>query len=46
MKTLNSKLTNEIFAEFTLSNEEMIYVRGGESDNDPIIKTTVPPVII
>jgi hypothetical protein len=44
MKTLNSKLTNDIFTEFELSNDEMIYVRGGEGD--PIIKTTIPPVII
>jgi hypothetical protein len=46
MKTLNSKLTSEIFTDFILSNEEMIYVRGGENDNDPIIKTTVPPIIL
>ena len=46
MKTLNSNLTKDIFTEFALSNEEMIYVRGGENDNDPIIKTTVPPIIL
>ena len=44
MKTLNSKLTKDIFNEFALSNEEMIYVRGGEGD--PIVKTSIPPVII
>jgi hypothetical protein len=44
MKTLNSKLTKDIFTEFALSIEEMISVRGGE--NDPIIKSTVPPVVI
>jgi hypothetical protein len=44
MKTLNSKLTKDIFTEFALSIEEMISVRGGE--NDPIIKSTVPPVIL
>lgn len=44
MKTLNSKLTKDIFTEFALSIEEMICVRGGE--NDPIIKTTIPPIII
>jgi len=44
MKTLNSKLTKDIFTKFALTNEEMICVRGGE--NDPIIKTTPPPVII
>ena len=42
MKTLNSKLTNLV--EFALTNEEMINVRGGE--NDPIVKTTIPPIII
>jgi len=44
MKTLNSKLTKDIFTEFALSNEEMISVHGGESD--PIIKSTVPPIIL
>lgn len=44
MKTLNSKLMSDIFNEFELSNEEMIYVRGGEGD--PIIKPTEPPIII
>jgi hypothetical protein len=44
MKTLNSKLTKDIFTEFALSNEEMIYVRGGEAD--PIIKSIIPPVVI
>ena len=29
MKTLNFELTKDIFNEFALSNEEMIYVRGG-----------------
>ena len=42
MKTLNLNVTNDIFAEFTLSNEEMIYIRGGEGE----VKTTVPPVLI
>ena len=44
MKTLNSKLTNDIFTEFALSNEEMIYVRGG--DIDGVIKPVMPPIII
>jgi hypothetical protein len=44
MKTLNSKLTKDIFTEFALSIEEMISVRGGE--NDPIIKSNVPPIIL
>jgi hypothetical protein len=44
MKTLNLELAIDIFNEFKLSNEEMICVRGGE--DDPIVKTAVPPVII
>jgi hypothetical protein len=44
MKTLNLELTIDIFNDFQLSNEEMICVRGGESD--PIIKTTTPPIKI
>jgi hypothetical protein len=44
MKTQNSNLNLDIFSDFTLSNEEMIYVRGGELD--PIIKPTLPPIVI
>lgn len=44
MKTLNFKKTNELFAGFTLSNSEMIKVRGGE--NDGTIKPPIPPVKI
>lgn len=39
MKTLDFEKTVDIFAEFALSNEEMINVRGG--DGDP----TVPPPV-
>lgn len=42
MKTLDFEKTVDIFAEFALSNEEMINVRGG--DGDPIL--TPPPVKI
>lgn len=42
MKTLNLNLTNDIFNEFELSNEEMINVRGGHSD--PVTMTTPPPI--
>lgn len=42
MENLNSKLINLI--EFALTNEEMISVRGG--DSDPIPKPVNPPVII
>jgi hypothetical protein len=44
IKTMNSKLTKDIFTEFALSIEEMICVRGG--DGDVIIKSTMPPVIL
>jgi hypothetical protein len=46
MKTLNLELAKDIFNEFALSNEEMIYVRGGEMDGEPIVKTSPPPVKI
>lgn len=46
MKNLNSEAYKSIFAEFSLSNEEMICVRGGTIDEDPIVKPTVPPIII
>ena len=45
MKTLNFEMTNEIFNEFALSNEEMIYVRGGEA-GDPSTNPVVPPIKI
>ena len=44
MKILNFELTNDIFNEFALSNEEMIYVRGG--GGDPIAIPTPPPIKI
>jgi hypothetical protein len=44
MKTLASKIETGSFADLLLTNEEMINVRGGE--NDPIVKTTIPPIII
>jgi len=44
MKTLNFELTSDIFNEFALSNEEMTYVRGGESE--PVILPPSPPVRI
>jgi hypothetical protein len=42
MKTLNFKQTEDILNEFSLSNEEMIIVRGGEGDVIP----TPPPIKI
>jgi hypothetical protein len=44
MKTLKPEFTTDTFNEFLLSNEEMIYVRGGEGD--PVIYPTTPPVKI
>jgi len=44
MKTLKPEITTDTFNEFLLSNEEMIYVRGGEID--PVAKPWVPPIII
>ncbi|MCX6320761.1 MAG: hypothetical protein NTX93_03030 [Bacteroidia bacterium] len=45
MKTLNFELTKDIFNEFALSNEEMIYVRGGE-ETDPVSLPTPPTIRI
>ena len=44
MKTLNYEKTQEIFTEFALSSEEMINVRGG--DSDPAILPTPPSIKI
>jgi hypothetical protein len=44
MKILNFEKTKNIFAEFALSSNEMIKVRGG--DGDPIVKTPPPPIKI
>jgi hypothetical protein len=44
MKALNLELTNCIFDEFALTNEEMINVRGGETD--PLPRPGTPPVKI
>jgi hypothetical protein len=37
-------LSTDLLNDFTLSNEEMISVRGG--DGDPIVMPTQPPIII
>jgi hypothetical protein len=42
MKTLNLELAFDFLNEFALTNEEMINVRGGESD--PIIMPQMPPI--
>lgn len=44
MKTMTFELANEIFNGFELLNEEMMKVRGG--DNEPIVKPSLPPVLI
>jgi hypothetical protein len=42
MKTLNLELAIDSLNDFTLTNEEMINVRGG--DADPISLPTMPPI--
>jgi hypothetical protein len=44
MENNNLKTGKDIFKEFALTNEEMINVRGGESD--PIIRPSDPPIKI
>jgi hypothetical protein len=44
MKALNLELTNGIFEEFALTNEEMINVRGGETEPTP--RPVSPPIKI
>ena len=44
MKTLNIEIMTEIYKEFLLSDEEMIRVRGGSEEGDPIILPNPPPV--
>jgi hypothetical protein len=46
MKTLNFEKTSEFFAEFVLSNNEMINVRGGKGEGVPIVLPPVPPIKI
>jgi hypothetical protein len=46
MKTLNFEKTEKTFAEFALSIEEMINVRGGQSIGDPKVLPPVPPIKI
>jgi hypothetical protein len=46
MKTLNSKKTNDIFSNFKLSSIEMIKVRGGGVEDEPILKPANTPIKI
>jgi hypothetical protein len=45
MKTKNNETSFDIFAVYTLTNEEMITVRGGEADG-PTNPPTNPPIKI
>jgi hypothetical protein len=44
MKTLTEELLKDILSDYALSNEEMIYVRGGEGD--PVTLPSNPPIKI
>jgi hypothetical protein len=44
MKTLNFELTEVMFDEFALTNDEMINIRGGEIEPTPL--PTLPPIKI
>jgi len=44
MKILDFELTTDIFNEFALLSEEMIYVRGG--DGEPQTNPNLPPIKI
>ena len=46
MKTMNIEILKDVCGEFLLSDEEMIRVRGGAEDGDPIILPNPPPVKI
>lgn len=46
MKTITFESTNEIFNGFAMLNEEMIKVRGGDGNGEPIVRPTPPPVAI
>jgi len=46
MKTLNFEQTKDIFAEFALSFEEMINVRGGSEQGYPMVLPPLPPIRI
>lgn len=46
MKTQNFELGKDIFSTFTLLNEEMINVRGGGDEGEPIVLPTPPQPMI
>jgi hypothetical protein len=46
MKTLNFEKSFDIFAEYVLSNEEMITIKGGDGDPVPLPPTLPPPIVI
>jgi hypothetical protein len=45
MKTLNFKKSNNVFSKFTLTSIEMIKVRGGSVDDEPVLKPSSPPPV-
>jgi hypothetical protein len=44
MKTTNPEFTKISFTEFLLSDDEMINVRGGGNENEPVMVPVQPPV--
>jgi hypothetical protein len=46
MKNQTFELTKDIFTSFTLLNEEMINVRGGDGEGEPIVKPSIPPFLL
>jgi|PlaIllAssembly_1097288.scaffolds.fasta_scaffold2815744_1 hypothetical protein len=46
MKTLNFEKTENFFAEFALSLNEMINVRGGRIESVPTALPPIPPIKI
>jgi hypothetical protein len=46
MKTLNFEQTENFFAEFALSLNEMINVRGGRIESVPTVLPPIPPIKI
>ena len=45
METKDQNALEERFAQFILESEDMINVRGGDNDEDPYFRQSVPPVL-
>jgi len=43
LTTSTEKTSRNIFTDYTISNEEMINIRGGEGD--VIVKPSTPPIV-